>query len=79
MAHDTFAQLGRVRCPVTLACGAETDAVGPEVLGLLAERIAVGRVEVLEGIGHFGPLEDPDALAASVAASMIDLGDTAPA
>jgi pimeloyl-ACP methyl ester carboxylesterase len=41
--------------------------------------MALGRVEVLEGIGHFGPLEDPDALAASVAASMIDLGDTAPA
>ena len=64
LAHDTFAQLGRVRCAVTLACGAETDAVGPGVLGLLAGRLASGRVEVLEGIGHFGPLEDPDTLGA---------------
>jgi hypothetical protein len=29
LAHDAFAHLGRVRCPVILACGAETDAIGP--------------------------------------------------
>jgi pimeloyl-ACP methyl ester carboxylesterase len=76
LAHDTFAHLDRVRCPVTLACGAETDAIGADVLELVAGRLAAATMEVLPGLGHFGPLEDPDALARSVMASMNRGSDT---
>jgi pimeloyl-ACP methyl ester carboxylesterase len=77
LAHDAFAHLDRVRCPVTLACGSETDAIGADVLRLVAGRLPVATVEVVPGLGHFGPLEDPDALARSVVASRKHKSDTA--
>jgi pimeloyl-ACP methyl ester carboxylesterase len=70
LAHDAFAHLDEVRCPVTLACGAETDAIGPDVLALCAARLPGADVVVLPGLGHFGPMEDPDALTRSVASTL---------
>jgi len=64
--HGAYAGLPAVACPVTLACGSRTDSFGPEVLGLLAARLDRARIEVLPGIGHFGPLEDPVLVATSV-------------
>jgi pimeloyl-ACP methyl ester carboxylesterase len=69
-SHDAFAQLDAVRCPVTLACGAKTDAVGPDFLAAFDRRLPDSRVEVLPGLGHFGPMEDPEGLARSVAGSL---------
>ena len=65
-SHGAYAGLGTVRCPVTLACGAATDTFGPAVLAQLAERLPDARIEVFDDLGHFGPLEDPDEVAASV-------------
>ena len=65
-AHDGFAHMAEVRCPVMLASGAETDALGPSIIASLAARLPRARTEVLPGLGHFGPLEDPAAVAASV-------------
>lgn len=69
-SHDAYARLDRVRCPVTLACGEHTDAFGPSFLELFAGRL--GQVEqlVLPGLGHFGPLEDPGAVAESLSGSL---------
>jgi pimeloyl-ACP methyl ester carboxylesterase len=69
-SHEAFGRLGRVRCPVILADGAETDAVGADFLQLMAGRLPGAQVEVLAGLGHFGPMEDPDQLALSVLSSM---------
>jgi pimeloyl-ACP methyl ester carboxylesterase len=69
-AHDAFAHLGAIRCPVTLTCGAETDAVGPDFLAVVAGRLPDARIEVFPGIGHFGPMEDPEQLARSVAGAL---------
>lgn len=68
-SHDTFARLDRVRCPVTLACGGRTDAVGPDLLARYATRLATCERSVLPGVGHFGPLEDPARVAESVLGS----------
>ena len=76
LAHDAFAHLGELRCPVTLAGGAETDAIGPSYLARLAAPVAEATVEVFPGLGHFGPLEDPAALARSVAAAAGGVGGT---
>jgi pimeloyl-ACP methyl ester carboxylesterase len=69
-SHDAYARLARVRCPVTLACGEHTDAFGPSLLALLAARLAGAEQVVLDGLGHFGPLEDPAAVAGSLAGSL---------
>src|SRR5579864_8929396 len=71
LSHDAYARLGEVRCPVTLACGADTDAFGPDFLSALARRLATATTIALPGLGHFGPLEDPAAVAASVEGSLI--------
>ena len=65
-SHDAFAHLAEVRCPVTLACGADTDGFGPDFLDAFAQRLARPNTVVLPGMGHFGPLEDPGVVAASV-------------
>ncbi len=69
LTHHAFCRLGDLSCPVTLACGETTDAIGPDILASLAARMPQCQVEVLPGLGHFGPLEDPQAVAASVLAS----------
>lgn len=70
LTHDAYRRLSKVTCPVVLACGETTDAVGHDVLDLLAQRLPRVSQEVLRGLGHFGPLEDPDAVAASVVRAM---------
>jgi pimeloyl-ACP methyl ester carboxylesterase len=64
--HDAFAHLHQVACPVTLCCGKETDAFGVRLMKADAEPIPDGRVEVLEGMGHFGPLQQPAVVAEAV-------------
>jgi pimeloyl-ACP methyl ester carboxylesterase len=72
LAHAAYAHLDRVRCPVRLACGARTDAVGGDLLELFAARLPDNTVEVFADLGHFGPLEDPDAVARSLVTWMTD-------
>ncbi len=74
-AHGAADHLEAVSCPATLACGEDNDSFGPQLLGSLARRLPRGRVEVLAGLGHFGPLESPDAVARSVRRALPD-GDT---
>lgn len=66
MFHGAYLRLGEVRCPVTLACGEHTNAFGEDVLRLSAARLPSGRLEVMPGLTHFGPLEDPAAVAAGI-------------
>jgi pimeloyl-ACP methyl ester carboxylesterase len=65
-AHDAFARFGAIRCPVTVACGERTDAFTPRLVEQQAAALPYGRVEVLPGLGHFGPLQDPAAVAGAV-------------
>ncbi len=65
-SHSAFACLGSVACPVVLACGELTDSFGPAFLDAEAARLRRARVEVISGLGHFGPLQDPEAVAGSV-------------
>ena len=64
-AHGAHDHLGEVRCPVVVACSAEP--FGPAMFGIsAAEALPHGRLEVHEHLTHFGPLEAPAELAASV-------------
>jgi pimeloyl-ACP methyl ester carboxylesterase len=65
-AHDAYAHLGEVHCPVMLAYGEGTEAFGPNLIKAQAARLPDVRTEVVAGVGHLGPLEDPGAVAASI-------------
>jgi pimeloyl-ACP methyl ester carboxylesterase len=58
-SHDAYRRLGEVRCPVTVAYGAPGGFIPADLAKDLAARLPRGRAEALEGLGHFGPLEDP--------------------
>ena len=73
-AHPAFSRFGEVRCPVVIACGAETNAFGPELIELQAGRLPHARTEVFDGLGHFGPLEAPTSVAAAVRRAFTEPG-----
>lgn len=66
MFHRAYQHLAEVQCPVTLVCGEHTNAFGEPVLALVAARLRSAPVEVMPGLSHFGPLEDPAAVADSI-------------
>lgn len=69
MDHDGVARLGQVACPVTVACGEVSPACPPPQAVRLAGMLAAGTTDVVAGVGHFGPMERPDRVAASVRAA----------
>jgi pimeloyl-ACP methyl ester carboxylesterase len=52
------------------AYGERTTAMGAAVCGPVAGRLPAGRLEMLPGLTHFGPLEDPGAVAEAVARAL---------
>jgi pimeloyl-ACP methyl ester carboxylesterase len=68
-AHDGFAHLGEVGCPVTIATGA-VSGFGPAAFASrIAEELPAGRLVEFPDLGHFGPLEDPERIAGSILAA----------
>jgi pimeloyl-ACP methyl ester carboxylesterase len=64
--HDAFDRLSEVRCPVVVGVG---DEAGPALFAPdIAAALPAGRLEAFGQLGHFGPLEAPDRVAAAVAA-----------
>jgi pimeloyl-ACP methyl ester carboxylesterase len=64
--HGAFARLGEVASEVLVVCGETTRSVDPVLGAQIADRLPNGRLEVLAGLGHFGPQQDPDACVASI-------------
>ncbi len=70
--HDAFEHLGEVACPVTVATG-RVDDWGPAVFaGRIAAGLPQGRLVTFPELGHFGPLERPAVLAASITDAFAD-------
>ncbi len=65
-SNPAFDHLGAVACPVILARGSSTEAVSVGLAKRQVARLPRGRMEVLDGLGHFGPLEDPARVADAV-------------
>lgn len=64
-SHRTWSHLDQVTCPVSVVRGRMFP--GPAMLAPgIAERLPVGRLEVHDDQGHFGPLADLDDTAASI-------------
>jgi pimeloyl-ACP methyl ester carboxylesterase len=65
MRHDAHGHLAEVACPVVIAGGG--NQLGPVLYAISAiEALPRGRLEIHEHLSHFGPLEAPAELAASV-------------
>lgn len=62
-AHDCFSRLGQVKCPVAVACGQLSEGLGPSCCGDQVGLLPHGQLEVLPGLDHLGPLQDPAAVA----------------
>ena len=74
-AHGAFEALRAVTCPVVVACGRADP--GPALFApLVADALALGRLERMEPLGHFGPLEAPEICAASIRRFASTLGVT---
>lgn len=73
-AHDAYARLPEVSCPVMVACGSHTDGCTPDGAGSHAHRLPLGRHEVVAGVGHLGPLEQPERVASSVRRFLSEAG-----
>jgi pimeloyl-ACP methyl ester carboxylesterase len=58
--HGAFARLTEVQPPTLVVCGEHTASIPPEMARMIAARFPHGSVEVMAGVGHFGPQEDPD-------------------
>lgn len=69
--HHAFAGLDRVACPVTFAAGAVTTTFAAGFYQAHAHAVGQGRVEELPGLGHFGPLQDPRAVAESIRSAFL--------
>jgi pimeloyl-ACP methyl ester carboxylesterase len=67
--HDGFARLGELRCPVIVARGADHEFGPAAIAPAVAAALPHGRLEDHPDLGHFGPLEDPAAIADAVAAA----------
>ena len=69
--HRAFDHLGDIACPVTIARGTATRSVDIDLAFRQAALLPAGRLEELDGLGHFGPLEDPRQVAASVTHALL--------
>jgi len=71
--HDAFRRLGEVRCPVTVATGS-TSEFGPAAFApAIVAQLPQGRLLTFDDLGHFGPLEDPARIAASILETFADV------
>jgi len=65
-AHDGFKRLPGLTCPVRYVSGSTSLSMPEAFTRPLSERTPKGSFERAEGLGHFGPMEDPDAIVASI-------------
>lgn len=66
-SHDAYSHLSEIGCHVRLAAGDHTGSPSSAFLQASAEQIPASSIEVMGGIGHFGPLQRPDRVAESIA------------
>jgi pimeloyl-ACP methyl ester carboxylesterase len=65
-AHDAFAALPGISCPVVIGTG---GTPGPGMFApAVVEALPHGRLESFPHLGHFGPLESPAEIAAAIRA-----------
>lgn len=65
-AHDCFGRMAAIRCPVRVAVGADSEEQSPAWFQRhVVPRLCRGDLDVVPGVSHLGPLQDPAAVARS--------------
>jgi pimeloyl-ACP methyl ester carboxylesterase len=73
-AHDAFAHLDRVSCPVVVAAG-RTGEYGPATFtNAIVAALPDGQKQDWPQLGHFGPLERPDLIASAIEQAFLPAG-----
>ena len=70
VSSDPRSRLGEVHVPVHVACGERSDHLSPGAMADAARLLTHGELEILGGLGHFGPFEDPPRVARSIIAAL---------
>jgi pimeloyl-ACP methyl ester carboxylesterase len=73
-AHGTFERLGDLRVPARYVSGRVEAGQPSAVTELLAERTPGAAYHRIDHVGHFGPMEDPGALADEITRFAAGLG-----
>jgi len=63
-------RLGELDCPVVVAFGSSSDRFSRDVAAATAAGIDGAVLAAVDGVGHFGPLEDPARVAGSIVAAI---------
>jgi pimeloyl-ACP methyl ester carboxylesterase len=66
LRHDGFSGLSRVRCPVTIAHGGRSEAMGADIVQAQVDVLPEARLVTFADLTHFGPLEAIGSVAASI-------------
>jgi pimeloyl-ACP methyl ester carboxylesterase len=61
-----FARLPEIRVPVRVVVGEVSQSIDPALGAQFVERLPRGTLEVVTGLGHFGPEEAPERIVASM-------------
>jgi len=69
LTPDVWDGLPAVAVPVHVACGGASSHLPSDVLGRAVARLPRGELEIMDGLGHFAPFEDPHRVAASIRAT----------
>ena len=70
-SHGAYRDLAAVHCPVTIAHGDPEASLPATFAPALVARLADAAIERIHGATHFGPLEQPAAIAASIERAFI--------
>lgn len=65
-ASRAWDRLGEVKIPIRVVCGDVSTHLPAQLMNGVIERLPDGTLEVLEGLSHFGPMEDPATVAESI-------------
>jgi pimeloyl-ACP methyl ester carboxylesterase len=64
--NGVFEQLPSIESKVVVVSGETSTDIGASLGAMIVERLPHARLEIMAGVGHFGPQQDPDACAASI-------------
>jgi pimeloyl-ACP methyl ester carboxylesterase len=68
MTSGVWERLGRVGVPVHGVAGSSSDHPPAALLSAVVSQLPDADIELMDGLGHFGPLESPARVAASIGA-----------
>ena len=58
--------LPSIKAPTVIACGESSDTITPAYATAIARRMPNAELLTMPGVGHFGPMQDPEAVAAAI-------------